>query len=155
MWTDELIPMVRYTINDIEGTLYTDARLQKAIAISARYVNLEAFNNTYLIDVSGSGTITPDPTDPRDEWFLNLVNLKTACLLGQAESKTSAGQGIVVKDGDSLLDLKGISQYKALQAKGYCDAYEQAKYAYLMGGGINGGTGHQAIIGPFDYINWR
>jgi len=145
-WQDVMIPMVQEIIGDT--TVYTSGRLATSICIAAKFVNAELFN-TFTVTNS---SISPDPTDPYNTWFVNLTVAKTACMLGNAEMRVSAGQGIAIKDGPSSLDLKGISQYKANAAKMFCKNYEDMKFAYLNGGNINapGGNGYQGITSPLD-----
>ena len=144
MWQDEMVPMVRAVIGDTDT--YTDERLETAICIAAKFVSAQYFK-TYTVTNS---SITPDPTNPLNTWFVNLTVLKTACMIGNAEARVSAGQGIAIKDGPSSLDLKGISQYKATSAKTFCQMYDDAAYAYLNNGGVDG-SAYQAVMSPFDY----
>lgn len=149
-WQDEMIPMVQTLIGDT--TVYSSGRLQTAICISAKFVNTQYFN-TYTITNS---SISPDPTIAPDNWFVNLTVLKTACNLGNAESRVAAGQGISIKDGPSALDLKGISQYKANSAKTFCQQYDEAVKQYLTNSDA-AFSALQAITGPIDYTYypWR
>lgn len=142
MWQTEMTTMLRYHINDLEGTTYSDSRLQTALVVSAKYVN-PLFENYYTIEIASTG-ISPEPSQA----FMNLTVLKTACLLSTGEAKISAGQGIAIKDGSSSLDLKGVSSSKSDMMKSYCQMYEDAKNEYLSGGdGTNGPPG-AAILTP-------
>lgn len=142
---DEIMLMVRYLINDVDGATYSDSRLRTAALIGAKYVN-PLFENYYTISLSGSGSISPDPSQA----FMNLTTLKTACLISTGEAKISAGQGIAIKDGSSSLDLKGVSSSKSDMMKSYCEMYEEAKNEYLAAGdGTNGPPG-AAILSPIN-----
>lgn len=152
MWTDEMIPMLRYLINDIDATTYTNTRLQTQLAISARYVNQELFENYYTVSPIGSGSISPDPTVERNENFINLTVLRAGCDIGRNEFKLSAGQAISIRDGSSALDLKGTAASKEIVKNDLCSLYANAKSEYLMGAyDTSGGVG--AVI--FNSYNFR
>lgn len=148
MWRDETTTMLRYIINDLNSETYTDSRLQTSVVIAAKYVNDEVFNGQYTVSVAGSGSITPDPSD--NEPFINLVVLKSACLISMGEAKIAAGQGIAIKDGSSSLDLKGVAGSKKTMMDSYCKAYNDAKLQYQISGGSNGVPG-EAVLGPIKY----
>lgn len=154
MWQDEMVTMLRYVINDIDGATYSDARLETALLIGARYVN-PLFANKYTISLAGSGSLTPDPYTTNDQAFMNLTTLKTACLISTGEAKISAGQGIAIKDGSSSLDLKGVSSSKAEMMKSYCEMYEEAKKEYLSGGNGTDGPPGAAVLGPISIYRYK
>lgn len=151
-WTTEMVTLVRYLVNDtVAPYTFSDARLQTAIAVSAQLVLHDlTFNNTYIVDISVP-TISPDPTSLPDNAFINLISLKTACLMDTSLFRTKAAQaGITVKTGSHSIDTKGqLEGYAKLLEVGPCAAYEQAKLEYIAGNAIPG----RAIIGPFQGIN--
>ena len=143
-WKTEMVRIVRYLINDLSSTpTYDDARLQEAILVNAQLTQQDIdFPQDYTIDVDEL-VLSPDPTDrtngTRDDAFINLVCLKTACMVDQSELRTAAGQSIAIKDGDSSIDLRGNLQGRAEVIKmGMCAAYEKAKVDYECGNRIVG-----------------
>lgn len=154
MFYDEAIPMLRYLINDIDSATYSDSRLRTQLNISARYVNVELFNNSYTVSVIGSGSISPDPTDaPRDENFINLVVLRAGCDVGRNEFKLAAGQAISIKDGSSALDLKGTADQKNIVSQSLCKLYSDAKMEFSLSGGAEGTIG-AAIFSTYNFTNY-
>ena len=151
-WQTDLTAMVRVLINDIDSPqLYTDTRLQQVIIVSSQLVNQDVnFPNNYIVDIANTG-ITPDPTVLHDESFVSLVSLRSACLIDNSTLRTKAeSAGISVKTGPHSIDTKGvIDAYKFLLEKGYCDAYQEAKWEYISGNSAPG----RAILGPFAGIN--
>lgn len=142
-----MVRIVRYLIDDYaEPYTYTDARLEELIIVSAQLIVYSIdFDKDYTIDVD-SCTISPDPTDSvREDAFINLVSLKAACILFNAEAKAKAATAISVKDGLSTIDMSGA--YKSLQerAKTACDNFSHARLEYVMGNSRAG----EAIIGPY------
>lgn len=147
-WQTEMVRMIRHLVNDLDDTspTYTDYRLEELILVAAQYVNLDVtFSQSYTIDVDEM-TLTPDPTsDPKDNAFINLVVLKSACIIAQNEYRTASGQGISIRDGSSALDLRGLGAMKKELASSWCQEYKTAKLEYAAG---NLMPGH-AILGPF------
>jgi hypothetical protein len=78
-WNTEIPIIVRVLINDMsDSPTYSDERLQQVIAVSAKYVQFDVvLDNSYRVDVINP-TISPDPTDLKDEIFISLVSLKAA-----------------------------------------------------------------------------
>lgn len=149
-WQNIIPIMVRYLINDVNPSAYkyTDARIEKTILISSYIVNYDAsFLNEYNIDISNE-TITPDPTEiePKDEAFIVLTAYKTACVILGSELKTEAGNAISVRDGQSSIDLRGISSTLSILYKDLCLKYENFLFNYKDD--ITSLAG-QAILGPY------
>lgn len=151
MWQNEMVRIVRHLVGDLtEPYNYGDDRLEECILVASQLVLGEVdFNITYTVDVDQCA-FTPDPTEgTKDQNFILLVTLKTACLISQSEYKTKvrSGGGLVVKDGPTSIDTKGnIDSYKE-SAKTICQQYEDAKNDFLVTGDT-GGVG-RAILGPF------
>jgi hypothetical protein len=151
MWQNEMVRIVRHIIGDLtEPYNYDDARLEECLLVSAQLVLGEVdFSVTYTIDVDQC-TFSPDPTEgTKDQNFILLVTLKTACLISQSEYKTKVrgGSGMVVRDGPTSIDTKGnIEAYKD-SAKTVCQQYEDSKNNFLVTGDA-GGVG-RGILGPF------
>jgi hypothetical protein len=147
-WQNTIPIMVRYLINDTDGSNYTysDSRIEKTVLIGAQFVSLELdFPNTYSIDIENNA-ISPDPTDAetKDSSFINLAALKTACIIVGSELKTESANAISIKDGPSAIDLRGVSSALAMLYKDLCDKYAAMADDYKF----TGETG-QAILGPY------
>lgn len=147
-WQNTIPVMIRYLINDVSssGYKYTDARIEKTTVIGAQFVSLELdFPNIYTIDIANN-TISPDPTDEetKDNSFINLTALKTACIILGSELKTEAYNSISVKDAQSAIDLRGVSSTLSMLYKDLCDKYTAMADDYKF----TGETG-QAILGPY------
>jgi hypothetical protein len=146
-WQDEMTTMVRYIINDTDtdSPTYSDSRIQTSIVVAGQLVNNEIdFIQTYTIGVTGVA-IAPDPTTPtRDDAFLNIVSLRTGCIILGSEMKTEGYNAVSVSDGPSSINMTGrIAGLKVLQAD-VCQKYEEAKTQYKLDGNV----GH-AIFSPY------
>jgi hypothetical protein len=153
MWQTELVIMIRYLLMDIDSSNYefSDARLQECILVAAQLIKAEIdLIVKYSVDVD-QVILSPDPTeDPKDDAFINLLILKTACILDMGQARKSAGKSIKVTDGRSSIDMgKRFEAYKALMEIGACKAYEQAKLEYILGHNNPG----EAILGPLKSPN--
>lgn len=149
-WKNTIPLMVRYLINDVDPLAYkySDSRIEKTVLISAYIVNYDAsFINQYDININ-SETIIPDPTElePKDEAFIVLTSYKTACIMIGSELKIEAGNAISVRDGQSLIDLRGISSTLSILYKDLCSKYENFLFNYKDD--ITSLAG-QAILGPY------
>jgi hypothetical protein len=156
-FSEEIIITIRYMINDLADTpTYSDARLEQLAYIAAQHVNAEVSLTTdYTISMSDF-TISPDPStaDPRDDAFMMLIAVKSACIISQGEAIKSAGQSIAIKDGSSSIDLRGAGATKlALLDKGWCKNYEQLKFDYQTGALGEFYTRGREILAPFNYYN--
>lgn len=147
-WHNTIPIMVRYLVNDVDPASYkySDSRIEKTVLVGAQFVSLELdFPNIYSIDF-GNDTISPDPTiDPtKDNSFINLAALKTACIIIGSELKTEAANAISIKDGPSAIDLRGVASTLSVLYKDLCDKYTAMADDYKF----TGETG-QAILGPY------
>ena len=147
-WQGEISTMVRHFVNDIASTSYKYSvkRLETAILVSAQLVTFDIDLDTdYTINVEQCG-LSPDPTDsPKDNAFINLTALKTACIILGSEVRTEASNSISIKDGPSAIDLRGVSNTLMILYKDMCEKYDQLVYDYVAGGSLAG----QAILGPY------
>lgn len=127
--------ILRHLVDDLDETSldYTDERLIELLYIAATYTNLE-IGTAYAINVC-SQTISPDP----DTVFNTLVALKAACLLSRSTQNSYAKYDFKVTDGPSSVDLKGSADKLKISADSFCNQYERAKLAYLMGNTDFGG----------------
>lgn len=149
MWSSEMVTILRVMVNDLSSPYtFSDGRLQQTILASAQLVQHElTFAQTYTVDIPNSG-LSPDPTvSPRDNAFINLILLKSACLIDRGTTRTSLANGVkIVHGGDSIDTSVGSKSADILLSKGYCGAYEQAKLEYTTTGG---GAAGEAILGPY------
>jgi hypothetical protein len=142
--------MIRVLINDLESpSTYSDARITQLAVVSAKYVLQDAtLATSYTIDVVNE-TITPDPADPntRDEVFLGLIGMKSACLLDHSTYRTKAAlEGISTRLGPAALTIGGnLSGYKTLLETGPCALYDQLILDNNMGNVLT----VRAVLSPF------
>jgi hypothetical protein len=155
-WRSQIPLMVRHLINDLEPSnyKYSDDRIETSILVSAQMLTIETdFPNSYSIDIA-NGQLSPDPTsvDTKDNAFMNLTALKTACIIVGSELKTEASNAISIKDGPSAIDLRGVASTLSVLYKDLSDKYAKLLLDYRAGGSI---VGH-AILGPYspasDYV---
>lgn len=150
-WFEYISLLVRDMIGDTDSTNYTycDTDLQRKILTAINLMQIEIdFDVDYVADIVAE-TLTPDPTEasPKDNEFMTLAALKTACLIERSEvTKLTSGDvqqitdnGFTIKTGDI-----GANKLKALGAN-WCIAYSQAKNNFLSGAGIFG----RAVVSPF------
>jgi len=155
-WQGQLSIVVRHLINDLDPTnyKYNDSRVETTILVGAQLVALEVdLNTVYSINVE-TGILSPDPTDEtnKDNAFINLVSLKTACIILGSEVRTESSNAISIKDGPSSIDLRGVSSVLLALYKDLTEKYNKLLLDYRSGGSIAG----QAILGPYspasDYV---
>ena len=147
-WQNTIPTIVRYLINDVDGLdyKYDDPRLEKTVLVGAQFVSMELeFVNNYTIDIENE-TISPDPTEAatKDSAFINLLALKTACIILGSELKTESANAIAIKDGPSSIDLRGVSSTLTMLYQDLCEKYSKMADDYKF----TGETG-QAILGPY------
>lgn len=156
-WQDVIIQLLRTVIQDVGITpTYDDGRLEEVILGAAHLVQSEiTFAYVYTVNLI-SGTISPDPVTKDDISFINMVAYKSALLILNSELKTSAGQGVMIKDGPSTIDTRQffISQKQRydLMLKEYDKVKMQIKLGDLSAG--------LAILSPYTRENhatymWR
>ncbi len=146
-WKTEMTTLLRYVINDADENTreFTDERLCSLLITSAHLtLGVVDFPSDYKVDIPNSG-IAPDPTaGERDSSFINLVILKAACLLAQGEYRKASNQGMVIRDGPSSIDARGMVAAKKELAEESCSRYTKAEFEFRLG---NSNVG-EAIIGP-------
>lgn len=147
-WQGQISTMVRHIVNDVNSASYTYSvkRLETTILVAAQLVSLDLdFDNSYVINVEQC-SLSPDPTDdPKDNSFINLTALKTACIIIGSEVRSEASNAISIKDGPSAIDLRGVATTLNVLYKDLCGKYDQLVYDYVAGGSLAG----QAILGPY------
>jgi len=149
-WDAEMTLMVRVLINDLDtvSPTYSDARIQQVITVAATYVQQEAnLTNSYTVDVSAN-TIVPDPTTPdRDDVFVGLTCLKSACILDQSTFRTKAAiDGVRTSLGSASISVgSNLSGFKTILDQGPCAMYT----ALLNDWNIGNASSVHAILSPF------
>lgn len=130
-WSDEITTIVRILINDyVSPYTYSDARLEQTILVAAQYVQSDVnLDHHYTVDIVGN-TLTPDPTQitpTKDTIFINLVGLKTACIVDQSTYRTKAAmEGIRAALGPASLAVSGSSSaWKFMLESGPCGTYDE------------------------------
>jgi len=134
-WEDEMVPIVRHLVDDIASARYTDSRIQTSILISAQLMMTEVqFTNNYVVDIIGSG-FTPDPTatTPKDNDYINLTCLKTACIILGGEAKEYGRNAVKIKDAAATADFKSAYDAVRESASQVCDDYDDYKTQYSLG----------------------
>jgi hypothetical protein len=148
-WQGQMSTMVRYLLNDVDPTnyKYSAKRIETTILVAAQLVTLDVdFKNVYSVNVEKC-YLSPDPTDDeiKDDVFITLVSLKSACIVLGSEARTESGNAISIKDGPSAIDLRGVSSTLLALYKDLNEKYEQALLNYRAGNSISG----KAILGPY------
>ena len=153
--SDELVRIVRALIGDLGTTqTYTDDRIREITTVAAQLVIGDVtFNNSYTIRVLPR-TIDPDPTDSatREEVFINLVALKSACIVDEGAYRLKAGKaGVQIIHDRNRIDTKGhLEGYAFLIKNGPCAAYKEAKQEYEIDQTSVFG---EAIMSPFKSVD--
>ena len=141
----EILIIVRTWINDLDSSnyKYSDSRINQIICVAARFVQQDAeFKTKYNI---GLDYIQPNPAELEDFDFINLVGLKTACIILGSELKLEAGNSISIKDGPSSIDLRGVSSTIQIYRNDICSQYNDYILDYKAGNSQAG----QAVLGPY------
>ena len=148
-WQGQMSTIVRHLVDDLDSTKYkyTPHRLETALLVAAQLMIMNVdFNNIYSIIVENC-SLSPDPTDSttKDDPFIALVCLRTACIILGSEIRSESGNAISIKDGPSAIDLRGVTQTLAILYKDLCEKYEHLLLEYRAGNSVAG----QAILGPY------
>ena len=147
VWTNEVVRMVRFLINDLDATSYSDDRLEETILVSAQLlISSVDFDNTYTVDID-TLVLTPDPTTltAKDNNFINLLAIKTACIILGSEAKTLAAQSYRIKDGPASIDISAAYQSMKQLYTDLCDKFDKMVLDYKAGNSVAG----QAIMTPY------
>ena len=148
-WKTELVQLVRNIIGDtdIDSPTYTDERLQEVILTSAQLLQGDVdFSQDYTVDIDQC-TLTPDPTTTgsKDNDFINLVALRTSCIISNSEFRTAANKAYNFTDGPSKIDGRDVAESTYKFAQTICQAFENAKKAYRAGNSTAGAI----IVSPY------
>ena len=144
-WTTDLVLFVRTLIGDLDSSKYADARLQHIIAVAAYKVNDQAdFSYTYTVDI-GDSSISPDPVTNTDTDFTVLTAYQAACIIVGSEVKTEAANSLMLKDGPSAIDLRGVTGSLNIMYKDLCSKFEDLMNTYKATNSLHG----QAVLGPY------
>lgn len=148
-WQGQISTMVRYLISDVDSAnyKYTAKRLETTILVASQLLTTQTdLRQSYSINVENC-TLIPDPTDEdtKDDDFIALVSLKSACIIIGGEIKAESGNAISVKDGPSSIDLRGVANTLTILYKDLCSKYDQLLLDYKAGNSL---AGH-AVLGPY------
>ncbi len=148
-WRNEMVRIVRHLINDVDSSNYTfsDDRLEEVVLVASQLVLREIdFDNSFTVDVDAS-TLSPDPTEleTKDDNFINLVCLKTVCVILGSEVRSNSLNAIVLRDGPSSIDLRSITSNVYLLYKDFCEKYDHYVLQFKAGSSVAG----QAVLSPY------
>jgi len=145
-WQNEMVRIVRFLINDLDGSTYTDSRLEETILVAAQlqYISID-FDNTYVIDID-TLSLSPDPTSgTKDDWFINIVCMRAACIILNSEAKTLAAQSYKIKDGPSSIEVGETYKNTIALYEDACDRLSLMIMQYKAGNSV---AGH-AVLTPY------
>jgi hypothetical protein len=147
-WQIEIPIIVRTLINDwSDQPVYSDERIIQIITVAAKYVQFDVvLEHQYSVDVTNL-VLDPDPTTDRDEIFISLVSLKTACLIDQSTLRTKAAmEGIRASLGPASLSVGGsLAGLKMIIEEGPCALYEELTSHW----DVKDAAAIRAIFSPF------
>lgn len=147
-WNIEIPIIVRTLINDMGPEYqYADDRIIQVITVAAKYVQFDVtLQHLYNVDVS-TLSITPDPTDDRDEIFISLVSLKAACIIDQSSLRTRAVlEGVRASLGPASLSVgNSLDGWKTIIEKGACAMYDELTSHW----DVKDASAIAAILSPF------
>jgi hypothetical protein len=130
-----------------EQPTYSDERLLQVISVAAKYVQFDVvLDHKYEVDVTTT-SMSPDPTEDRDEIFISLVSLKAACIIDQSALRTKAAmEGIRAALGPASLSIGGsLEGLRLILEKGPCAAYDELTSHW----DVKEATAVRAILSPF------
>ena len=150
-WITDATVSFRVLVNDLTETYtYSDATIRTILITAARYVYQEVnLSTSYTISV-GNETITPDPST--DTSFINLIVLKSACLVDQWDLRTRAAmEGVKAVAGPASLAVTNSPGYKLLMDYGACKTYNHMVMEYNLGNV----EAVRAVLSPFVSNNYN
>ena len=144
-----MVQIVRNILGDVsaDSPTYSDERLMEVILTSAQLLQGDVdFSQTYTIDIDEC-VLTPDPTitGAKDDDFINLVSLRTACIIANSEFRTAANKAYNFVDGPSKIDGRDVAESSYKFAQTICGAFENAKKTYRAGNSTAGAI----IVSPY------
>jgi hypothetical protein len=147
MWSDDMVLILRTLISDMDTPpKYSDDRLKKLLLVSGQFVQTENIMPVYYTISTSAITITPDPTaDVRDDAFINLTCLKSACLLASSSLLGNSANGISVIENNYKFDNRGKFTNMQSTVTTWCEAYKEAQWENANQNRCPG----RAIIGPY------
>ena len=153
-WETEIPLLIRYTIGDVTSPQsYTDDRLKQQAVAAAIFVQTEVdLTTAYSVSIASTG-IVPDPCDPatRDDLFVSLVTMKSACMLATNEFRIRGGQAISIKDGDSSISTSDRAKTSKDVAANFCEMYSELKWDIETGQSTNAVSRFRAVTSPFRF----
>ena len=136
VWQDQVIPIVRVLLNDLESPhTFSDRRLEQLCAVAAHLVTSELYTNfVYSVNIAAR-QISPDPYTSEDSAFINLMSLKAACIADISTYRQEAMKaGIKARLGPAILEtVERLPGFQTLLDKGPCALYEEMKMQISFG----------------------
>ena len=153
-YNDCMITMFRAIVNDLDGSTYTDLRINQLLNAAAFMVNGEIGSCSYVSAPSVSACIQDLVPDlPNYPAFANLVLLKALCMLDTGIARTKfTTEGIRAVCGPASLQVTGGSSgtaYAILFNFGPCAAYEKLKEDLCFRAPMQTAEYCKQILGPF------
>lgn len=147
-WQQEILTLVRILVNDLSETpQYGDDQILQSIVACVNFVQYDvSLDVKYTADISNI-TISPDPTVNRDDIFISLLGLRTACLLDQSTFRTKAAlEGIRASLGPTSLAVQNhLAGFQKIIEHGPCKIY----YDLTEHWDVQNATAVAAILSPF------
>jgi hypothetical protein len=141
-WQENSVMILRELVGDSsESSEFSDSRFEEIIFSAMFITNYEGLFN-YSIDVA-TQTISSEPTND----FLTLSIFKSLAIITCGEYRQSSKSAMVVKDGPSSIDTKGIAENK----KNLCNQFSKQYSDALTAKRAGDSAAYYAIIGPFNY----
>lgn len=147
-WQEQLTIIVRTLVNDLDSPYeFSDSRIEQILTVAGKYVQFDVnLDYQYAIDVINQ-TISPDPTENKDDIFVSLICLKAACIIDQGTFRTKAAlEGIRTALGPSLLSVNGnLSGFKSIIQHGACGLYDELTSHW----DVKNASAVRAVLSPF------
>jgi len=147
-WQTELTAMVRTLINDATKPYqFSDNRIVQTILVAGKYIQFDVdFDNQYTIDVTNL-TMSPDPTQINDQFFIILLSLKASCLVDQGTLRAKAAtEGVRASLGPASLSVGGAAAgWEMILKHGPCKLYKDLAEYW----DVSNASAIAAILGPF------
>lgn len=134
-WSTDMVKMLQSLIGDYGGSKYSETQLRDTILIAAQLLSMEiTTDTTYTVDLSAK-TLSPDPTDSstKDDTYTNLVVLKAATIILNAEAKLAAYDSVRVSQDKSTIDGREIGKLISERANEIQRSYDKILAVYNMG----------------------
>ncbi len=147
---DTGIIIVRTLVNDLgETETFDDERITTTLVVGGLIATQDyQFTTSYSFDLDAS-TITPDPLVSGDMVAVALFTLKAACILTLNTLQTGTKNAVLIRDGDSEIDLtKSMKGYDIIIKNGPCKTYQDLLIKHQRWQSMSRG---KALATPFSH----